>query len=211
MAMAPPAAPKGKGTFSRLPKWAQIAVPIGGAVLAYVLYKRFSSSSSSATTSATSGAIDPATGVPYATELAAAQAGSGSVPASGGGYSGGGGSGGGGNFGQDLASAIASGITTGLSGTSSTSTPTSTTSTTGTSGTTAAVNPDNSTSASTGTNAVAIAPAANLTPQQATAEVGAGVATPRAALAAETPASQETAAQRHAQEVANKPLRAALK
>lgn len=49
------------------------------------------------------------------------------------------------------------------------------------------------------------------TPAQAQAAVSSGQLTPRAALASEVPASQETAAQRHAQEVANRSLRAQLK
>lgn len=137
-------APKGKG-FKSLPKGAQYALPIGGALVVYLLYKKYKAAQSSSSTTTATTATTPTptdSGTP--------------VMAGSGGYGSGGG-GGGGGFASDLASALTSDLQ------AAGFVPSQTTSTVpgvATSGTSSTVGADNSTSASTGTSAVSITQAA---------------------------------------------------
>jgi hypothetical protein len=185
-------------TFNKLPKWAKIALPIGGVLLAYVGYKKYEADKAANAAAATTAAATTATTPTTTTD---------GTTTGGGGFSGGGGGGGGEGPLSQILSAIQA-----LQPTAAATTTTATTGTgTGTPATTG-------TSAATGTAPVsAVNPSptpiaqANLSPAAASAAVNAGTLTPEAALQSEVPASAETAAQRHAQEVANKPLRQALK
>jgi hypothetical protein len=211
--VAPVPAPKSKLNLGKLANTPGKKAALGGVVLVggYLLYKRYEANKAASAASSTAAGTTAATTTP-------------DTSAGTGGYSGGYGGGGGGGTGGGLSSQIAA-LTSAIQGLQPTSTSstgslgpdpnmpvtpqsggTSTTSTTGTSG-------DTSTTASTGTAPIYASntpiSGANLTPAQATQASGSGQLTPEAALASETPASQETAAQRHAQEVANRSLRVA--
>lgn len=193
---------------------------------------------SSAASSSSSQAIDPATGVPYATELGQAQQ-SASVGDAGyygsgtGGYAGDGGGGYGDPLGTDITqleaqiTALQSQIGSN-GGTGTNSLPPNVTPVVGVNpggidqGVTPVGGSISSAPAATPSPIQLIAPptpatptispiGTDLSPAAASAAVASGSATAAQALAAEVPASAETSAERHAQEVANRGLRAQLK
>jgi len=245
------AKPAGKGLSGWI-KTHQKQAAFGGVAIGVVilaLVKKKSSASTTAAASTASSAIDPATGLPYSEELAAAQSASSGTGLGGSGYygsgSGGYGSDGGGGYGSQLGTDITgldtaitslqaqisnpSGVNpgglvqpatpvgpatfvapAGYNGNGSqpnlllnTPTPAS-----GVTPVQPAV-PVASTPIISAPSAVPIA--SNQSDAAAAAAYASGSETASAALQSETAASAETAAQRHAQEVANKSLRAAAK
>lgn len=204
----------------------------GAAAIGVVGLALFRKKSSSAAAATSTSAIDPATGLPYSEELAAAQTGATTSPASDSGYygSGSGGGGYGDNLGTDITgldTAISSlqaqiaGNGTGATGTATINpggpeipaglvTP-SFIQPTPESGVTP-VAPSVPVVTAPVISAPATQPiAANQSDAAAAAAYASGQETAEAALQSEVPASAETAAQRHAQELANKSLRAAAK
>lgn len=216
---------KGSG-FSGLKDWAKKKpaeaglVGAGVVIAAIFLLKKKSAATTAAATTNTSG-IDPATGIPYATEAAASQQNSpystlpGDVGQSS--YGGGGGGYGGtaGNGLSDFESWFATNYPNGTQTTAVASVPSSPGSgpgpdpmIPGASSTAPATDPGPIYSPPPPIAALSGA-ITNLSPAQAKQAVAAG-APVRQALAAETSASAETSKQRHAQEVANRNLRKQL-
>jgi len=233
------AAGKGLGAWVQTHQKQAIFGGLGIGVVALALMKKKSAAAAAATTASSStSAIDPSTGIPYSEELAGAQAAASSaMPYSGsssgygtGGDSSGGGTGYGDPLGTDITGldstitslqaqlANPSGVNPGgpvqglapnvgplLSGLNLIQ-PTDASGVTPIQPATPQAVPDSA--------FLPVAPPAaaiNQTDSQAAAAYASGAVTASQALASETPAAAETAAQRHAQEVGNRALRAAAK
>lgn len=197
----------------------------GIGVVGLALFRKKSSGTAASTSTS---AIDPATGLPYSEELAAAQSGATTSPLGDSGYYGSGS--GGGGYGGDLGTDI-SGLDTAITGLQAQIASGGTGATGTTTGqfspgpeipagaliqptTLSGVSPIATVAPVVVSAPVISAPATqpiavNQTDAQAAAAYASGQETAEAALMSEVPASAETPAQRHAQEVANKALRAA--